>query len=274
MGLIGAGGSILSSGIMIYIFGISPLISASYTLLTVGVISLVGAIQYYRKDMIDLTTGLLFAIPAIITVLGMRAFVMPSIPATIFKFQGIVLSKELFVMLVFAILMIIIAWNMMGNKMGKAQKVDHKNSLWVILIGTGVGILTGIVGVGGGFIIVPALVLFTRLNMKTAVGTSLFIITLNTAVGFFGDLSSGVQYNWSFLSKFISLTVSGMLISGFLVEKIQTDKLKKLFAMIILALGCWIIVKGLLIDCRRVNKTMAESSSPGLEPNRVFYRFE
>ena len=274
MGLIGAGGSILSSGLMMYMFGLTPMISASYTLLNVGIISLVGFIQYYRRDLVHIHTGLLFAVPAIITVLYMRAFVMPSIPEILFESGGLVFSKELFVMLVFAILMIVIAWNMMTKKPGEEQKAHNVNPSMVILIGIVVGVLTGIVGVGGGFMIVPALFLFTGLNMKMAVGTSLFIITLNTAVGFMGDFAAGVVYNWAFLTKFISLTVLGMLVSGLVVHKVQTEKIKKLFAIVILALGIWIIFKELIFDCKRSNKTIIEYSSPGLEPHRIFYRFD
>lgn len=274
MGLIGAGGSILSSGLMIYIFGLNPMISASYTLLNVGIISLVGSIQYYRKDLVQIRTGLLFAAPAIVTVLYMRAYVVPSIPHIIFESGSMAFSKDLFVKLVFAILMIIIAWNMITKKTVETQKANNLNAWMVTLIGIIVGLLTGIVGVGGGFMIVPALLFFTGLNVKTAVGTSLFIITLNTGVGFFGDFAAGVVYNWAFLIKFISLTVLGMLISGLVVHKVQTEKIKKLFAIVMLFLGTWIIFKELWFDCKRVNETIIESSSPGLEPHRIFYRFD
>ena len=266
MGLIGAGGSILSSGLMVYIFGLNPVISASYTLVNVGVISLIGAIQYYRKNLMDITTGLLFSIPAIVTVLGMRAFVMPAVPAVLFQYHGVIVSKDLAIMLVLAALMIVIAWNMMRkNPSITKPKQTMVNKSAIMFIGLIVGILTGVVGVGGGFIIVPALFFFTGLDMKTAVGTSLFSITLNTMVGFLGDYAAGVCYNWEFLIKFIAVTVTGMFISGLLVHKIPTESLKKLFGVVILSLGCWIIIKELVIEQKIVIKTIIETPAPELE---------
>ena len=177
MGLIGAGGSILSSGLMIYIFGFNPALSASYTLLNVGIISLIGTVQYYRKNLVDFTAGLLFSLPAIVTVLCMRSLIMPAIPDVPFEYNGLVVTKELCMMLVFAILMILIAWNMIHNGDNRNKRgtgAVHKPV--VFLTAPIVGVLTGIVGVGGGFLIVPALLFFNGLDIKTAVGTSLFII--------------------------------------------------------------------------------------------------
>jgi uncharacterized membrane protein YfcA len=249
MGLIGAGGSILTSGVMIYIFGLNPVISASYTLLNVGVISLIGSVQYYRKELVDVNTGLFFSIPAIAIVLAMRFYIVPAIPAIIFQYEQLVFTKELLIMLVFAILMIVIGCNMISNgKAHRKPKQTETNKPLIILIGIGVGMLTGFVGVGGGFIIVPALFFFTSLDMKKAIGTSLFIITLNTAIGFLTDFSSGIDYNWIFLLKLIFVTVSGMLVSGLVISRIKTDNLKKVFAIAMFIFGCWIIVKELMIQ--------------------------
>jgi uncharacterized membrane protein YfcA len=195
----------------------------------------------------------------------MRSFIMPVIPDVLFEYQGLIVSKELSIMLVFALLMIVIACNMIFTpKAVSKQKETRINKPVVALIGLAVGILTGFVGIGGGFIIVPALFFFTTLDMKSAVGTSLFIITLNTAIGFASDFSSGVIYNWMFLLKFILVTVTGMLISGLIVTKIKTEKVKKLFAVIILLVGCWIIVKELVLECNLHGKSMIQTTNDGM----------
>ena len=180
MGLVGAGGSILSSALMIYVFGFNPVISASYTLVNVGVIALVGSLQYYRNKLVNIEAGILFAVPAIITVSLMRRIVMPSIPDMLVRFDFFVFSKQLCVTLVFALLMIWIACNMLlkNNRAVKQAKMVRNRHLAIVLTGMLVGILTGFVGVGGGFIVVPALFFFTSLDMKSSIGTSLFIITI------------------------------------------------------------------------------------------------
>lgn len=268
MGIIGAGGSILSSGLLVYVFGLNPVVSASYTLLNVGAISLVGSVQYFRKNLVDIRTGLLFSVPALVTVLAMRRVVMPAIPPVIFRYNGVMLSKDVVVMLVFATLMIVIAWNMLTQRppITDEKRKTERKKFAVAGTGMAVGILTGIVGVGGGFMIVPALFLFTGLNMKTAVGTSLFVITINTTAGFLGDFSAGICYNWEFLSKFILVTVGGMLTSSLLVQRIRANRLKKLFAIVILCLGCWIIVKEILLDQKLVQHQVSENSAPIFQP--------
>ena len=273
MGLLGAGSSILCSALMIYIFGVNPILSASYTLLNVAIISLIGTMQYYRKSLVSVPTGLIFSMPAIATVLCMRSFVMPSVPAVLLEHHGLVVSKELCMMVGFAILMIVIAWKMIRDP-NRGHQSGSK--AFVFFAAVFVGVLTGAVGIGGGFLIVPAL-LFTGLAMKTAVGTSLFIITLNTVAGFISDFSSGVGYDWMFLSKFIAVGVAGMLISGSLVEKIKTEKLKKAFGIVILAAGFWILFKELLLEQKRIihdnspaNRCVCPTTGPAVEMNSIF----
>lgn len=248
MGMIGAGGSILTASVLVYVFSISPVLSASYTLLNVGVISTVGFAQYYRRDLVDIRTGLLFAMPALVMVFTMRRFVMPLIPSTVFSYGNFTISKDLMVMLLFAILMIFISWSMIRKPVYKEQVVQQTSpSATMILPGLLVGILTGFTGAGGGFVIVPALIFFSGLDIKKAIGTSLFIIAINTAIGFIGDYSSGVCYNWFFLFKLVSVTVAGMICSNWLSLKVSNDKLKRIFGVTIFVIGCWIIARELLL---------------------------
>ena len=248
MGMIGAGGSILTSSVLIYVFSINPVLSASYTLLNVGTISMVGVVQYFRKDQVDIRTGILFALPALLVVFLMRRLIMPAIPSCICQVGKFELTKELLVMIVFALVMILVSWSMIRQPVPEENTRQNKRSgMAMILPGGLAGIITGFTGAGGGFVIVPALILFTGLDIKKAIGTSLFIISINTASGFIGDYSSGVQYDWSFLFKLISVTVAGMVFSGFLANRISNSKLRRVFGITILIIGCWIVVKELMI---------------------------
>jgi len=247
MGMIGAGGSILTSSVLIYVFNINPVLSASYTLLNVGIISLVGVVQYFRKDQVDVRKGLLFALPALLIVFIMRRIIMPAIPSCICQLGSFELTKELLVMIVFAGVMILVSWSMIRQPIPKENTLQNNRSgLALLLPGGFAGIITGFTGAGGGFVIVPALVFFTGLDIKKAIGTSLFIIAINTTTGFIGDYTSGVQYNWPFLFKLITVTVAGMIFSSLLATRISNSKLRRVFGITILVIGCWIIVRELL----------------------------
>ena len=244
MGLIGAGGGILSSTILVYIFGISPVLAASYTLLNVSIISLTGSVNYYKKLQIDFRSGLFFAIPALILVFCMRNWIMPAVPEHIFQFQHLIFTKNLMILLIFGILMILISYNMVFGKINNRQSRQKlANPLKLFFLGCLVAILTGIAGIGGGFIIVPALVYFAGLDIKTAVGTSLFIIFVNTTIGFLSDISRGVQFDWAFITKFIGITLAGMFLSSLVSGYFNSVQLKKIFGVSIFFLGCWIIIK-------------------------------
>lgn len=248
MGMIGAGGSILTSSVLIYVFSINPVLSASYTLLNVGIISLVGVVQYLRKDQVDIRTGLLFALPALLVVFIMRRMIMPAIPSCICQFGSFELTKELLVMIAFALVMILVAWSMIRQPIPKENSIQNSRSgLNMIIPGGLAGIITGFTGAGGGFVIVPALIFFANLDIKKAIGTSLFIISINAATGFIGDYSSGVHYDWTFLFKLISVTVGGMIFSSLLANRISNNRLRRVFGITILVIGCWIVIKEIII---------------------------
>jgi uncharacterized membrane protein YfcA len=178
----------------------------------------------------------------------MRRFLMPTIPPCICMIGNFQVTKELLVMMVFALVMIIISWSMIRQPIPKEIAGEKSRSpLAMILPGGLAGIITGFTGAGGGFVIVPALIFFTKLDIKKAIGTSLFIISINTITGFIGDYTSGVHYNWLFLLKLISVTVAGMLFSSFLTNRISNSKLRRVFGITILLIGCWIVIKELVI---------------------------
>ena len=248
LGLIGAGGSILTITVLVYIMGISPTVSTTYSLFIVGITSLVGSIDYFRKGLVDVRKGLFFSFPAFIMVFTMRKFVVHQLPAVIYQSDSFVLSKNLMVMLLFATLMILASYSMIKSRKEAKETIAHHVSYWMIFLeGILVGTLTGFVGAGGGFMIIPALVIFAKLPMKQAIGTSLLIITVNSLFGAIGDFSAGVVLEWSFLIKFAAFTIAGVLVGGYLSKRIDGEKLKPAFGWFILVMGCWIIIKETLL---------------------------
>lgn len=249
LGLIGAGGAILTVSVLVYVLGYSPLEATSYSLIIVGVSSLVGAIDYARKGLVDFKKGLFFSFPAFVMVFFMRQYALPRIPENIYQNGGFLLTKDLLVMVVFAVLMMLASISMIWVRKSKKPKDDFKvNYLLIFVEGLFVGFLTGLVGAGGGFLIIPAMVLFAKLPMKTAVGTSLVIITINSIFGIAGDLVTGVTIDYVFLAKFASLAILGVLIGSYLSKYIKGEKLKPAFGYFILTMGIWILVKELILN--------------------------
>jgi uncharacterized membrane protein YfcA len=245
LGLMGAGGSILTMPILVYFLNVPPVIATGYSLLIVGVTALVGAIRYYKKDQINIRTALMFAVPAIIAVYTTRRFIVPAIPIEIICYNNIIITKDAFIMLLFATLMLISATIMIKNNRPKPHIVKSKLKLvtYIGLEGFFVGMLTSIVGAGGGFLIIPALVLLAGLEMKIAIGSSLLIITLNSLIGFIGDLQSGISIDYILLTTFLSCSIFGLIIGSKLSGRFSSENLKKIFGYFTLFIGITVIIK-------------------------------
>lgn len=244
LGLLGGGGSILTIPVLVYLLHITPVSATTYSLFIVGITSLAGAVGYLRSKMVNVRAAVLFALPSLIAVFVMRSFVMPRIPDEILSVGEFVFSKNLFVMLLFALLMLMASFSMISKKKNKEDGIRTKENLVLISIaGFSVGSFTGIVGAGGGFLIVPALVLLLGLPMKNAVGTSLMIIAINSLIGFTGDIWSSQAIHWSFLLKFSVLTVAGIVMGSYLAKFISGSRLKPAFGWFVLVMGIYIIVK-------------------------------
>jgi len=245
LGLTGGGGSILTVPILVYVLSVNPITSTAYSLFVVGSTALVGTIRNAQKGMIEYKTAFLFAIPAFIAVFLSRKFIIPSIPDVIFNFNDFVFTKDLSIMIFFAILMFFASISMIkGRKEVKIKKDIVFNYPLIIIEGFVVGILTGLVGAGGGFLIIPALVLFANLPMKRAVATSLLIIAVKSLIGFLGDFGN-IDINWSFLLSFTSISVLGIIVGIWLNNFIDGKKLKKLFGYFVLLMSIFIIIKEL-----------------------------
>jgi len=243
LGLIGGGGSILTVPILVYLFAINPVTATAYSLFVVGTSSLVGAIRNIPKKLIDFRTAIVFAIPAFIAVYLTRKFLVPAIPEEIFSVLGFTITKNIGIMLFFAIIMVIASISMIkerDNSQTSEEKRISYNYPLIILEGLVVGLLTGIVGAGGGFLIIPALVLLAKLPMKKAVATSLMIIAVKSLIGFIGDVEN-MEIDWKFLMIFTGLSIGGIWLGVYLNNFINGKKLKKAFGWFVLLMGIYII---------------------------------
>ncbi|MBL4594285.1 MAG: sulfite exporter TauE/SafE family protein [Flavobacteriales bacterium] len=249
LGLIGGGGSILTVPILVYLLGVEAADTApAYSLFVVGTASLIGASIKYKQGFVDIKTAIVFGLPAIVSVYVTRRFLVPEIPDEIFTLENFIFTKRLFVMGLFATLMILASVSMIKGRKKIIQAEERKFNYPLILIeGVLVGILTGLVGAGGGFIIIPALVMLSNLPMKMAIGTSLAIIAAKSLFGFLGDLSI-ITIDWKLLLSFTSLAVAGIFIGNKLSHKIDGSKLKKGFGWFVLIMGVIIIFKETLIQ--------------------------
>ena len=247
LGLLGGGGSILTVPILVYVLGINPVLATAYSLFVVGTTSLVGALRNMIKGMVNVKVAVVFAIPAFVAVYLTRRYLVPAIPDEIFTAGDFTLTKDLAVMLFFAVIMLAASISMIRGR--KEKKVDEHAPLKVPLIileGVIVGVLTGLVGAGGGFLIIPALVLFANLPMKRAVATSLVIIAVKSLIGFVGDVQNLV-IDWPFLLTFTGFSIVGIFIGIYLNRFIDGKHLKKAFGWFVLVMGIYIIVKELFL---------------------------
>lgn len=248
LGLIGGGGSILTVPVLVYILGVDPVLATAYSLFVVGSTSLVGAGTYMKKGLVNYKTALVFAIPSFIAVFLTRKFLVPALPDPLFSVGQAIVTKNIGIMVFFAIIMLAASFSMIRNK--KCVDCDENepvkfNFPMIALEGSVVGVITGIVGAGGGFLIIPALVLLARLPMKMAVGTSLLIIAAKSLIGFLGDVSTQT-IDWQMLLIFTGLSIVGIFIGSALSKKINEKILKKGFGWFVLIMGIYIIGKELM----------------------------
>ncbi len=243
LGLIGGGGSILTVPVLVYLLALEPVAATAYSLFVVGSSSLVGAVSYWKKGLVNLKTAVIFGIPSLIAVFLTRQFVVPALPDVFFTIGSFELTKSIAIMALFAILMIVASISMIRGRKEETQTQEQKFNYPLILIeGAVVGVLTGLVGAGGGFLIIPALVMLSKLPMKMAVGTSLLIIAVKSLIGFTGDVSH-MEIDWSFLLLFTGIAVVGIFIGGKLSSFISGAKLKPAFGWFVLIMGIYILLK-------------------------------
>ncbi|WP_317900087.1 sulfite exporter TauE/SafE family protein [Aurantibacillus circumpalustris] len=254
LGLIGGGGSILGVPVLVYILNYSAEEATTYSLFIVGLTSLIGAISYLRKGEISGEALYEFALASLVSVFCVRKFVMPAIPDQIHIFNGVI-SKDILIMVLFSLLILSSSVSMIRKrKPGSKSQVKWDEFArsplglpFVILLGIAVGFITGFVGAGGGFIIVPVLIFFLRLNFKKAIGTSLFIIAINSLVGFTGNIGNQ-EINWVFLISISAMSIVGITLGSMFSGKVSPKKLKPAFGWFTLVVGIAVLVKELVFN--------------------------
>lgn len=229
LGLIGGGGSILTVPILVYLLGVGPHEAVGMSLAVVGATSILGSYMHWRRDNVDISTGLLFGVAGIVgALLGspLTKLVSPEV-----------------LLLIFGLLMLVVAVSMIWRRNHKISETTHKpHPVQGIIAGLGVGVLTGFLGVGGGFLIVPALVFFGGLNMKKAIGTSLFVIFLNCAAGLVGHMSQNI-FDWGLTGIVMTLAVAGAIVGTILSQRIAAQRLQSMFAVLVLGVAAFLVVK-------------------------------
>jgi hypothetical protein len=251
LALIGSGGSILTVPVLVYLFSVDAVSATAYSLFIVGFTAAIGSIAYFKKGLVNIKTAVVFGIPSIIAVFFTRAYIVPAIPKEVFSVGNFIVTKSILMLLLFAILMIAASFSMIKKNKQKDNELKEGqqqfNYPMILLEGLLVGIVTGLVGAGGGFLIIPALVLLSKLPMKEAVGTSLVIIAAKSLIGFFGE-SNETLIDWSLLMIISLVATSGIFIGMFLSKKIDGAKLKPLFGWFVLVMGVYIIIKETLLN--------------------------
>lgn len=249
LGLIGAGGSILTIPVLVYLIGIEPVRATSYSLFIVGVSALIGGLRYMKNNLICLRTMLVFGIPSVISIFFTRKYLLHAIPQHLFNIGSVEVTKDAALMILLAILMIIASYTMIRKPSSVRMDLHRHNNeqyryFLIFQQGVIVGILVGLVGAGGGFLIIPALVVLAKLPMKKAVGTSLAIIAFNSSIGFLSDFGTH-DFDWKFIGIFSGFAVLGIVLGSYLTKYVSGSKLKPGFGWFILVMGVYIIGKEL-----------------------------
>lgn len=249
LGMIGSGGTILTVPILVYVMAVDPILATTYSLFAIGITSFVGSIRGIIRKEADITKVFSFGLPSLIVVFLTRSFILPLVPEVI-HIGSWSIPQHVALMLVFSLVMLASSISMIRTaKLGIEQpKGNHKVPLELIILqGAFVGLITGLVGAGGGFLIIPALVNFYFLPMRRAVATSLIIITINSLFGLLGDLEKLPLFDWKLLGWYSAGTVVGIFIGFALADRVSNKFLKISFGYMILIIGVYILVRETLL---------------------------
>lgn len=249
LGLTGSGGSILMLPVLVYLFGVEILQATTYSLFVVGITSITGLGKYIKEKSIDTLSVITFGIPSLLLISITRRYITPEIPENIHLLNSITISRHILLMTLFSLLMILASLKFIRKKESTTTEENTRSQYYFLKLGTSgvvVGFLTGLLGIGGGFLIVPALVTFVHLDMKKAVGTSLLLITANSLIGFLSEKHFH-NMDWTLLVTITTISIVGMIIGSKLVQKINTAQLKTIFGWFILSMGIMIMLKEIIV---------------------------
>lgn len=244
LGTLGAGGSILTVPVLVYLFSVDAVMASAYSLFIVGTTSLVGTVLKFNAQLVNFRTGVIFGLPSIISIFITRKWIVPAIPDIVLQLGSFQLSKSVLILGIFAFLMILASICMItrGNKNKAKSHPNPESHFFLILLGLLTGVITGFVGVGGGFLIIPVLGFLTSMPFKKVVGTTLLIIASNSLIGFIGDIIN-YAVHWNFLLTITGLAVFGIYIGSLIAKKLPTLKLQKSFGWVTLAIGTSILMR-------------------------------
>lgn len=241
LGLLGSGGSILSVPILVYVMGVSPVLATAYSLFAVGVSALVSGVHKARTGLVDFAKVGWFGLPAVVAVLVTRLWLMPALPDS-WTCMGVLVTKNALVMGVFALVMIMAAWRMI-KPLTAPLNPNAQTPPWLLVgVGLGIGALAGFVGAGGGFLWVPALLFMARLPMPKAIGTSLFIVALQSLIGFAGDLARQ-PLDLPLMFGFTACALMGVWLGHRLSVRLRADALKTYFGYFVALMGVYILLR-------------------------------
>lgn len=247
LGITGSGGSILSMPILVYLFKFNAVTASAYSLFIVGVTALTGSFQNFKKKLINYRTTILFSTSAVISVYVTRKYLIGLIPEIILSNNIIVIKKDQLIMVLFGILMLFAGFLMIKKTPRtimkfKKTKTITPNKLLIFFEGSIIGFLTGLIGAGGGFIIIPILVILSNLKMQSAIATSLLIISTKSLIGFIGDVQNLI-IEWDFLIIFTSISIFGIIVGQLIRKKVMENQLKKIFGSFVFVIGILILLR-------------------------------
>ena len=245
LGLMGGGGALLSIPVLVYLFHIPATTATGYSLFLVGITAAFGAVQNVRKQLVDYTATLYYGVPSVITVYMLRRFVIPNLPDVMFSIGNYAVDKNHFILFVLSVVMFGAAYKMITGSTADADSETSRPVSHVKLIAyaVAIGSFLGLVGAGGGFLMIPALVYFANLPMKKAVGTSLLLVSVNSFIGFLGDINANHALDWNFLLLFSAFSVVGVFTGIYLQHFLNGEKLKKSFGWFVLAVAVYMLIR-------------------------------
>lgn len=244
LGLLGGGGSILTIPLLVYLFDLDPVPATAYSLFLVGVTSLAAFASGQKRNLVNYRAGFLFGLPAMLSIFVTRHWIVHALPEQFVTLGGFTLTKRLFLLGLFAVMMIVTSYSMIRGRDDTEASEPHLTIISMVALGTAIGVLTGLVGAGGGFLIIPALIFLAGLSMKAATATSLFVVGTNSLIGFIGDVFN-LQIEWRFLILLTVLAIIGIVIGNWLSTRIKGQHLRKAFGWVTLVMGFWILIKEL-----------------------------
>jgi uncharacterized membrane protein YfcA len=236
LGLIGGGGSILTVPILVYILGIAATEAMGFSLFIVGATSCAGAVAHAARGNVSLRIAATFAGPSLVAAYLVRRWLVPAIPRTI-ALGGWSARRDDVLMMGFALVMAAAATAMIRTRRSELEPFDPPRPAMLAPLGGFVGAVAGLFGAGGGFLIVPALVLVADLPMALAIGTSLAIITTQSLAGFVGVVQTAARIDWPLLLALTALALSGMAGGLALGRRVSGASLRAGFGWFVLAMS-------------------------------------